>query len=109
MENRLCLNKKVKYTLPSDVCVSRYEAKFKTPNFTPDLCICMWGASVGKVRKYKENAKQLCIKTDNKELLDFISSYNWGSIVIDTATPFLSDWKFKKIILEEFYGVKNGE
>ena len=107
MENRLCLNKKPVYELPDEVLVGLYMNKYQELDFNPDICLCVWGAgSCGKIKKYKEDAKQICIKTSNKELIDFIKEYNWIEEAHKTANPNLNMWKFKKIILEEFYNKK---
>lgn len=108
MENRLELNKKPVYELPDEVLVGIYMHKYQELDFIPDLCLCVWGA-VGKLSKPKENAKQIWVKTDNEELINFIKRYNWNKEAHKMATPNLNMWKFKKIILEEFYGVKYGE
>lgn len=74
MENRLCLNKRPVYELPDEVMVGQYDYrknKPTIPNFEPDICLCVWGA-VGKLSKPKENAKQIWVKADNEELINFI-------------------------------------
>ena len=113
MENRLCLNKKPKYELPDEVIVCEYTysrdiKRYREPNFEPDICINNWGDILGEVIPKKSKALQIWIKTDNKELIDFISNFNWYSVCPNSvnATPVLNLWKFKKIILEEFYNKK---
>lgn len=105
LENRLMLNKKPVYELPDEVITGIYMNKYQEPDFKPDICICVWGA-VGKISEPKENAKQIWVKTDNTELIDFIKTYDWGKEAHRMATPNLNIWKFKKIILEEFYNEK---
>lgn len=108
MENRLCLNNRPRYKLPDDVTVGIYMNKYKDLTFEPDICLCIWG-SVGKICKPRETAKQMWVKTDNKDLIDFIKTYDWGKEAHKMATPNLNMWKFKKILLEEFYGYKYGK
>ena len=105
MENRLELNKKPTYELPNEVMVGMYRNRYRELDFDPDVCICVWG-SVGKISKPKENAKQIWIKTNDNDLIDFIKNYNWNREAHKMTTPNLNMWKFKKIILEEFYNKK---
>jgi hypothetical protein len=107
MENRLELNKKPTYELPNDVIVSDYRRGVKKPNFKPDICITYRG-SIG-VAEADKHHKQIWIKTENKDLLDFIKDYNWKNASKSLSTPDFNLSKFKKILLEEFYGVKDGE
>ena len=109
MENRLCLNKKPVYELPDEVLTGIYMNKYQELKFNPDICLCVWGYSVGKISEPKENAKQIWVKTDNRDLIDFIKTYNWKDKAHKMATPNINMWKFKKILLEEFYGVKDGK
>ena len=108
MENRLELNKKKTYKLPDEVLIGEYRRGNKEPRFEPDICINSWGDILGDVIPKKSKALQIWIKTDNKELIDFISNFNWYSVCPNSvnATPVLNLWKFKKILLEEFYGIK---
>ena len=100
MENRLCLNKKPIYELKSDI----------TPVFNPTICICNWGqGNIGKVRAKKQDAKQIWIKTTDEELIKFIIKYDWKESIKNISSPFINIPNFKKIILQEFYGVNNGE
>ena len=103
MINRLELNKKPVYVLPDNVLVGIYMNKYKEVEFSPDLCICVWGAAVGKICEYRETAKQICVKSDDKNLIDFIKNYNWSDEAHKMATPNLNMWKFKKVLLEKFY------
>ena len=111
MENRLNLNKKKVYELPDEVVVGFYNKFNKkpsiVPNFKPDICLNSWGGLV--IKQAKSTTRQYWIKTNNKNLIDFIKNYDWNKVADDVTTPFLPFWKFKKIILEEFYGVKYGE
>jgi hypothetical protein len=43
------------------------------------------------------------IKSDNKELIDFIYNYNWRDSVGAIGSKMIEMWRFKKILLEEFY------
>ena len=112
MENRLCLNKKPKYELPKDVKVGFYNKyndveRCLIPRFIPDICLNTWGdMSIGEI---KSSSRQIWIKTENKELLDFIKNNNWSKYLQYTTYKYINVWLFKKIILEEFYGVKYGE
>lgn len=113
MENRLGLNKKPKYELPNEVLIELYEyqrkdlSRNKIPNFEPDVCINIFGC-LG-VKKAKETVGQYWVKSDNKELVDFIKKYDFEKLVKNKITNAytLPLWQFKKIILEEFYGIKN--
>ena len=110
MENRLCLNKKPVYELPDEVLVEEYARYSKYPNFEPDLCITNFTRNF-KIDKKERTVNQLWIKTDNKKLISFIINYNWNNTVMSTTSSVrhLTLPLFKKIILEEFYGVKYGE
>ena len=113
MENRLCLNKRPKYELPNEVIIGFYNKRNNKPSiipdFKPDICINSWGV-IG-IKEKKTTSRQYWIKTDNKKLIYFIESYNFDDIYKKKITNSgeLPLWKFKKILLEEFYGVKNGE
>ena len=110
MENRLELNKRPTYELPNEVLVGDYRRNLKIPNFKPDICIGVFGVScVGNFYTPEETAKQIWVKTNNKRLINFIKSYNWRDRIIDTTNRGISLMEFKKIILEEFYKVNNGE
>ena len=102
IENRLELNKKPVYELPEEVLTKEYRIGRKPPNFKPDICISIWG-NVGKISRPKESANQLWIRTNNKELIDFIKNYDWRKEAHKMASPNLNTWKFNKILLEEFY------
>ena len=112
MENRLKLNKKPKYELPDEVVIELYEyqkkdlSRNKVPNFEPDVCINIFGC-LG-VKEAKATAGQYWIKTDNKDLIEFIKRYNFEKLVKNKITNAytLPLWQFKKIILEEFYNKK---
>ena len=112
MENRLCLNKKPVYELPDDIKVQIYQSSEKVkrlniaPNFEPDICLKLWGNSIKVEEKYKSNC-QIWIKTDNKDLINFIKEYKIIKRAVSTQS--INVYHIKKIILEEFYGVKNGE
>lgn len=107
MENRMKLNKKPVYELPGDIIIGEYKRNYYEPNFEPDLCIVMWGRNVGEETIIYKNMKQLWIKTDNRELISFIRSYNWRGIRNNAPNAELSKNTFKKIILEEFYNKSN--
>lgn len=110
MENRLELNKKPVYELPGEVMIEDYRRNVKMPDFKPDICIGVFGVScVGKFYAPGETVRQIWIKTDNKDLIDFIKSYNWRDRIISTTNRGMSLIGIKKIILEEYYGVKDGE
>ena len=112
MENRLYLNKKPVYELPDNTRVQVYQSSDKvkrlniTPNFEPDICLKVWGNSMKVEEKYKSNC-QVWVKTDNEDLINFIKNYNPQRNSLSTLSIGVND--VKKIILEEFYGVKNGE
>lgn len=110
MENRLELNKRPTYELPDEVLVGLYMKNYQDVDFNPDLCINAWGDILGAKTCGKQKAKEIWIKTDNKDLIDFISNFDWYSVCPNSLnSPELSLWKFKKILLEEFYGGCNGE
>lgn len=113
MENRLCLNKRVIYELPDEVIVSEYiyskdVKRFREPDFEPDVCITNFGSSIGVDTK-KRCCQQIWVKSNNKELITFLNNVNWKSRGKTYTTPKIELWKFKKILLEEFYEVKYGE
>ena len=108
MENRLCLNKRVVYELPDEVLVGLYDRGYVKPDFEPDLCLSAFGDI--RMREPEQTVTQLWIKTENKELLEFIKVFNFEDRVNRIGNAYrMSKNNFKKIILEEFYGVKNGE
>ena len=116
MENRLKLNKRPTYELPGEVIVSEYRVRpdikrCKTPDFEPDIILGNVGAGcVGVFYDSYKVSNHICIKTDNKELLNFIKEYNWKNVSFaSNGLLCLTLSRFKKIILEEFYGVKYGE
>ena len=109
MENRLCLNKRPTYKLPDNVMVGNYDwrrNKPTIPNFEPDICINIFGC-LG-VKEPRATAGQYWIKSNNKELLRFIENYDFEKLVKNKITNAytLPLWQLKKILLEEFYGVK---
>ena len=106
MENRLNLNKRIKYELPDEVVVEEYRRNVnQIPDFEPDIIINSWGkgrfCSIGL--KY-ERAVQLWINTKNIELIDFIKQYDFNSKALTISSPRITVTQLKKIILEEFYG-----
>ena len=108
MENRLELNKRPTYELPDEVLVGLYDRGYVKPDFEPDLCLSSFGTI--KVREPEQTVTQLWIKTENKDLLEFIKNFDFNSRVKRAGMTYrISKNNFKKIILEEFYGVKNGE
>ena len=109
MENRLGLNKRPKYELPNEVIIKSYKRNYSNISFEPDLCIVQWGRNLGEECKKGSHLKELWIKTDNKELMYFIRRYNFRKLRNNAPNYELAINDFKKIILEEFYGVKNGE
>ena len=109
MENRLELNKKPKYELLDNTFIKRFDSySYKKygviPEFEPDLCINAWGDILGEKLKKCSKSKELWIKTDNKKLITFLESLDYYKYSPSSGTPYLSAYKLKKIILEEFYG-----
>lgn len=104
MENRLMLNKKPKYELPDDVLVGLYVRHKKEPSFKPNVCITNYARNI-KIDTVGRTVEQIWIKTNNKELLEFIYSFNWNSAIKSaiTSARHLTLPLFKKILLEEFY------
>ena len=108
MENRLELNKRVVYELPDEVLIGLYDRGYVKPNFEPDLCLSSFGTI--KVREPEQTVTQLWIKTENKDLLEFIKNFDFNNKVKRIGNAYrMSKNNFKKILLEEFYGVKYGE
>ena len=106
MENRLCLNKRLKYDLPSDVIVKSYKRNYSNIDFIPDICLVQWGRNVGEECKMGSHLKELWIKTNNLELIDFLRKYNFRKLRNNAPNYELAISDFKKILLEEFYDVK---
>ena len=107
MENRLKLNKRKVYNLPSEVLISEYRKNIKTPKFTPNLCINIWGSGLGKIIEPKSKTFEVWIKTDNESLVEFVKDFDWHSVCPSCGnSPVLNTWKIKKVILEEFYKQK---
>lgn len=113
MENRLELNKKPVYELPDEIKIEVYEKrnpprKTIKPSFNPDICLNVWGR-IGEIEDKYKTKTQIWIKTENAELINFIKNYKFKDYKKNFIAPVLSINDFKKIILEEFYGVKHGE
>ena len=113
MENRLELNKRPVYELPDEVIVGEYiyskdTKRYNKPNFKPDVCITNFGSSIG-IDKEERCCQQIWIKSNNRDIITFLNNIDWKSRCNAYTTPKIELWKVKKIILEEFYGVKNGE
>ena len=113
MENRLELNKKPKYELPDEVKIGWYRRYYNMIPFdNPDLCIGGFGKGcLGRVYAPKSVAMEIWIKTNNKELIEFIKGYNFEENKTGTGTSkrCITLNELKKIILEEFYGGKYEE
>lgn len=78
MENRINLNKKIKYELPDEIVVGeyfRFRDREKIPTFNPDICLTSYGSI--KVSNAKEACHQIWIKTDNKDLINFIEGFDF--------------------------------
>ena len=108
MENRLCLNKRPVYELPDGVLIKTWFSAIpnrKQPSFKPDLILNMFLKS--SELNIEDGGSQMWIKSNNKELLQFLKEYDWK--LINISSNNLPVWRVKKAILEEFYGVKNGE
>jgi hypothetical protein len=94
--------------------IDEYMRGTKIPCFKPDICLTSYGRL--KIKEAEKTVKQIWVKTNNKNLIMFIMDYDWEGklrrelICQPSSNKFnLGMWKFKKILLEEFYGVKNGE
>ena len=110
MENRLCLNKKPTYELPDkNILIKSYKRNYSKIDFEPNLCLVQWGRNLGEECKKESHLKELWIKSDNIDLINFIKSYNFRSLRNNAPNYELAISDLKKIILEEFYGVKYGE
>ena len=105
MENRLELNKKIRYELPDDVLIKSYKRNYSKIDFEPDICLVQWGRNLGEECKKETHLKELWIKTDNKELISFIRDYNFRGLRRNAPNYELAITDIKKIILEEFYNV----
>lgn len=111
MENRMNLNKKKIYELPDEVLIKNYGWRRKNPsipNFEPDICVGAWGSPIGQTQEKASKTSQIWIKTDNKDLINFIKEFDFESYIKGIGSKKIECWKFKKIILEEFYN-KKGE
>ena len=104
MENRLCLNKKPTYELPDEVIIGVYEnrpyPKYLEPKWIADIAIN--NIMNPKSCIPKTFNREIWIKTDNKDLIEFIKKYDWD---VNQSMTFNSITKtdVEKIILEEFY------
>ncbi len=111
MENRLCLNKRPTYELPNEVIIGEYARRKKNPsipNFEPDICITNRGSI--KIKEKYETFSQIWVKTDNKEFIEFIKTFDFESRLNKITNAYIMNINdFKKILLEEFYEVKHGE
>ena len=103
------LNSRPKYDIPEGVQIGRYDSYFKIePSFVPDISIKRWGVGVG-VRGYKETAAQICVKSNDSNLISYLKEYDWCSLVKQDSgiTPSLNKWQVEKIISEYYEGVSN--
>lgn len=109
MENRLCLNKRPTYELPDEVVIGLYDRGYYCPDFEPDVCISAFG-TIG-IREPKQTVTQIWVKSENKELIEFIKNFKFMDNVIKRTgkTYRMSINQLKKILLEEFYREKYGE
>ena len=106
IENRLCLNKRKTYVLPDEVVVGLYDRGYTKPNFKPNICISAFG-TIG-IREPEKTVTQIWVKTDNKDLIEFIEDFNFQNKLGRIRNAHrLSMNNFKKIILEEFYKIKS--
>lgn len=103
MENRLCLNKKKVYELPDEVVIKSYKRNYSNISFEPDLCLVQWGRNLGEECKKGSHLKELWIKSNNVDLLEFIKSYNFKKLRANAPNYELAVNDLRKIILEEFY------
>ena len=67
-------------------------------DFIPDVCINIFG----DIEDYKKSSKQICIKTDNKELVEFVRSYNWKEVSKGQAIKIINVSLVKSVIIREF-------
>lgn len=105
MENRLELNKKPRYELPDEITVGLYDRGYHCPDFEPDICISAFG-TIG-IREAKQTVTQIWVKSNNKELIEFIRNFRFLNVIKKAGTTYrMSINQFKKIILEEYYGGK---
>lgn len=111
MENRLKLNKRPTYELPDNtevVNICRSKTRIRNINFKPDI-------SINSIHNFyicnNKSNQQVGIKSNNKELIKFINNYNWNSLKDNNISGINNLYAIdvKKIILEEFYGVKYGK
>ena len=102
------LNSKPTYNIPEGVQVGRYDSYFKIePSFVPDISINRWGV-VG-IRGYKETAAQICVKSNDSNLISYLKEYDWCSLVKQDSgtTPVFNKWHVEKIISEYYRGVED--
>ena len=110
MENRLELNKRPTYELPDkDVLIKSYKRNYSNLDFEPDICLVQWGRNLGEECKKGSHLKELWIKSDNVNLIEFIKSYNFRKLRGNAPNYELAISDLKKILLKEFYEVKYGE
>ena len=112
MENRLELNKRPTYELPDEVIIGEYRKRpdvrcCKTPNFEPDIVLN--SKYNVKVSNKCDTSDQIWIKSCNNNLIEYIKKYDFNKHLNSVSIKHLYVLKFKKILLEEFYGVKYGE
>ena len=103
------LNKRPKYELPDEVKIGLYMKQrgrsLIEPDFEPDICINAFGNRC--IAEKKSFMHQIWVKTDNKQLVNFVEGYGFNTINSLTKDN-LPMWKVKKIILEEFYNKQKG-
>lgn len=107
MENRLELNNRPTYELPSEVIIEEYRKRpdikrSKTPDFEPDIVInTKYNIKISNKYEAKD---QVWIKASDEKLIKFIKNYNFSKGLKGISIRSLNIWLLKKIILEEFYG-----
>lgn len=105
------LNKKTELKLPDNTKIQVYQSSDKvkrlniTPTFKPDICLKGWG-KVWDIEECRKSNYQIWIKSDNKELIEFIKRYKVAKRGVSAQS--INVHQIKKIILEEFYNKKEG-
>ena len=112
--NNKYLNSKPVYDIPEDVQVGIYRRGGSkvielTPGFEPNICINAWGTI--RVKEYKETAFQICVKTPDDGLLNYLKEYDWWLLNSSTFGNLhkisgCAKWQIEKIISEYYANIK---
>ena len=102
----MIINSKPIYELPEGVQIEDYREYYgRDVSFIPDICINKWG-KVG-IQPYKQSNGQVCIKSTDKKLLDYLKRFDWSANKMSIGANSCNMSDVKKIISDYYKGVEN--